>query len=459
MPTFRQTTVFVVLAAAASAQATWTRMYPTTAPSRRYDAALTYHPGRDQVVLFGGRDYTTNTARNDLWGWTGSQWQSIATTGTPSARSSMGIASDPLRGRIVLFGGYDATNNPLNDTWELVGTQWTAKNPVHRPTARLSFAMACDEQRSRTVVFGGYADSITYFADTWEWDGTDWQQQVTSGGPMARAGHQMAFDAAHGVLMMYGGNLYIPNGSSQVAGDTWTWDGTSWTYQQAPNSPAPSAHHRFAYDHARARLVGYGFTYYQPDPFAWEWDGTTWRIVLQASPGPFNSVPLAYDRGRRQVVAYGYQYQPYANHGDTWVYATATPATATAYGSGCAGSAGVPVLANAPFSLPWLGDLFRTNVTNLGAASQAVVFTTGVAATAPQDLTSLGMPGCSSYVATVAVDFAAVVGGAAQWSLVVPNSTVFAGLHLYQQAAVLDPPANAAGAVVTNALELGTGIR
>ena len=318
--------------------------------------------------------------------------------------------------------------------------------------------MACDENRSRTVVFGGYSQaSSSLLGDTWEWDGTDWVQRSPASGPIARSNVQMAFDPAHGVIVLYGGTL--STNSTLIGGDTWTWNGTTWTFQQPANSPSPSNNHRFAYDHARARLVGKGFTYYQPDPFAWEWDGATWNIVWQPSSGPFNSEPMAYDRTRRQVVLYGEQYQPYANHGDTWVYATAAPATSVAYGSGCAGAAGVPVLGNRPFSLPWLGDTFHTSVTNLAAASPAAIFTTGIASTPPQDLTGLGLPGCSSYVATVAVDFAAVANGAAQWSLVVPNSTAFAGIHLYQQAAVLEPGVNAVGAIVTNAIDFAVGIR
>jgi hypothetical protein len=170
---------------------------------------------------------------------------------------------------------------------------------------------------------------------------------------------------------------------------------------------------------------------------------------------------MAYDEARREVVFYGTQYQPGGLQGDTWVYATTSPATFTTYGNGCAGSAGVPVLANAPYSLPWLGDTFRARATSLASSISTVVFATGLASTLPVDLAPYGMPGCHSLVDTsiIALDFVATAANAAEWSIAVPNSTALNGAHIYQQAIALEAGANAAGAIVSNAGDIGVGIR
>jgi hypothetical protein len=192
----------------------------------------------------------------------------------------------------------------------------------------------------------------------------------------------------------------------------------------------------------------------------WEWDGQNWHAMF-VSPPPFTGGTMAYDAARRQVVYYGDAFQAGTNFGDTWVYATASPATFTAYGNGCAGSAGEPVLANAPYSLPWLGDTFRTRVTSLASATSTVVFATSVASTLPVNLAPYGMPGCYGLVDynVIALDFVATAANAAEWSIAVPNSTALNGAHVFQQAIALEAGANAAGAIVSNAGDIGVGIR
>jgi hypothetical protein len=168
---------------------------------------------------------------------------------------------------------------------------------------------------------------------------------------------------------------------------------------------------------------------------------------------------LDYDAVHREVVLFGGVSNPAPNmYNDTWVYRTASPATFTSYGNGCAG---VPVLSNAPYSLPWLGDTFRARATSLASATSTVVFATSVASTLPIDLAPYGMPGCYSLVDTsiIALDFVAANAGAAEWSIAVPNSTALNGAHVFQQAIALEAGANAAGAIVSNAGDIGVGIR
>jgi hypothetical protein len=167
---------------------------------------------------------------------------------------------------------------------------------------------------------------------------------------------------------------------------------------------------------------------------------------------------MAYDAVRREVVLFGGARPGSVSRlGDTWIYRTDAPADFSPFGSGCPGSVGTPALANATSSLPWIGDVFRTEATSVPASSGAI-FVTGLAATAAQSLAAFGLPGCASYVTFDAVDFAPVVNGRASWSIHIPEAPELAGLQLFQQALVLDAGA-AGGAVVSNAGAAEVGIR
>jgi hypothetical protein len=79
--------------------------------------------------------------------------------------------------------------------------------------------MAYDSERGVTVLFGGYdVYSGPVFGDTWEWDGTTWTQQSNTG-PSKRYDHAMAYDVARGVTVLFGGD------SGHSLGETWEWDG------------------------------------------------------------------------------------------------------------------------------------------------------------------------------------------------------------------------------------------
>jgi hypothetical protein len=116
---------------------------------------------------------------------------------------------DHIRGRAVLFGGYDGNN--LSDTWEWDGANWT-QVASSGPAPRSDHAMAWDAARGRMVLFSGWLVG----ADTWEWDGTVWTQVVTSG-PSQRFAHAMTYDAACGRILVFGGWSVAPRG------DTWEY--------------------------------------------------------------------------------------------------------------------------------------------------------------------------------------------------------------------------------------------
>jgi hypothetical protein len=66
------------------------------------------------------------------------------------------------------------------------------------------------------VLFGG-ADADGPVGDTWQWDGSTWTQRFPASNPTARGGHRLAYDAARAVTVLFGGYDDLRG----YLGDTW----------------------------------------------------------------------------------------------------------------------------------------------------------------------------------------------------------------------------------------------
>jgi hypothetical protein len=122
------------------------------------------------------------------------------------------------------------------------------------------------------------------------------------------------------------------------------------------------------------------------------------------------------------------------------------------FGPGCAGT--MPVAQNVAATQPRLGQALSVTIDNLPL--NVAFFLLGFSRTAspfgplPLDLGLLGAPGCSGRVSPDATTVIAGPG-TAMWSLGIPNTASLLCTQFYTQALVLDPTANALGAVVSDA--------
>ena len=266
------------------------------------------------IVLFGGLGQGPPLASlADTWLWNGTTWTQAAPATSPSARLGHAMAYDSFRHRVVLFGG--AGGGFLNDTWEWDGTTWANVTPAAgapSPSPRTQSVMTYDAQRHRIVLFGGMhavaGSPPVLLGDTWEWDGTSWTQATPATAPSARDGQLMVYDDAQQRVVLYGG----------FSAETWLWDGTSWTHVTPASSPPPAAFTYGAYDAARQRVVLFGGI---PTADTWEWDGTTWtKAVTATSPSARQEDLMAYDSARQEMVLFGGRDR--ATNGllnDTWI--------------------------------------------------------------------------------------------------------------------------------------------
>jgi hypothetical protein len=161
---------------------------------------MAYDDARREVVLFGGFFFNGSVVEfGDTWLWDGATWRAASSPLSPRARSHHAMAYDPLRNRVVLFGGIGPV--PRSDTWEWDGTTWTPLAPATSPPERYNHAMTFDEERARIVLSGG-RNFASVLADTWEWDGAAWQRTADG---LARAGHAAAWDPVRREVRVFGG--------------------------------------------------------------------------------------------------------------------------------------------------------------------------------------------------------------------------------------------------------------
>jgi hypothetical protein len=138
---------------------TWTQLTPIgTPPSARRGHRAWYDPSRDRMIVYGGYG---GVYLDDVWALSLSgtpAWTQLTTSGTtPNGRSGSAVTYDPVRDRMLVFGGYnDGGYN--NELWQLslTGTPtWSLLAPSGTtPTVRTTVGIY-DPVRDRMVIWGG----------------------------------------------------------------------------------------------------------------------------------------------------------------------------------------------------------------------------------------------------------------------------------------------------------------
>ncbi len=274
-------------------------------PSARDGSSMAYDPLRKVVILFGGYDPALRKDVGDTWKWNGKTWTRVATTG-PKARNGAGMAFDVPRNKIVLFGGV-ATYEKQADTWTWNGTKW-AKVNVKGPEERFDHSMAYYPRHRRVLLFGGW-----FASDTWEWTGSKW---IKIGADLDRDRVAMAYDKNRGKMVFFGGF-----GGGDSHGDTWEFNGKAWIKISESGPPARNSA-AMAYDEVLKKVVLFGghnwvggnLVYYGE---TWAWNGASWTKVATAGPGGRSGHAMASDTLRKRVVLFGGG-RGETRLGDTW---------------------------------------------------------------------------------------------------------------------------------------------
>ena len=332
----------------------WTEITPSNEPSTPVGAVTAYDDATGQLVSFGGTPTGGLGLSSDTWTFNGLLWTDHASSAAPPARDGASMAFDPSTRELILFGGENGNSNgngALGDTWAWNGISWKQVSSPVSPTPRSDASMVYDHDLNAVLLFGGYGletgGSTGYLSDTWAFNGT-WTQVPTGTSPPARDLAAMSFGGNVGEVVLFGGSN--GNSAESVLGDTWTFHGTTWTQQSPATSPAPRAGASMDYEATTLNepvlFGGYGNagnpngTIYGD---TWAWNGTTWtQLSPLVSPPARAGESLIYDAVLNELVLVGGSPgYPHA-YDDTWAFPSnyalptvnlAESSTKVAYGS------------------------------------------------------------------------------------------------------------------------------
>jgi hypothetical protein len=142
-------------------------------PDSRGHFGFVYDPTHEQILLYGGY---ASTVTDEFWVWKDGTWKEVNFPG-PGNLSHFGMAYDTNENALYIFGGATSTStfSSLTDkTWVLQDGKWKELGSATTPSKRGGPAMAYDPIRKRIVLYGGFDASRKNLGDTWEWDGQEW---------------------------------------------------------------------------------------------------------------------------------------------------------------------------------------------------------------------------------------------------------------------------------------------
>lgn len=176
---------------------------------------------------------------------------------------------------------------------------------------RWELASAYDAGRDEIVVFGGSSASNVYLGDTWTFDGQTWSPRLSPNSPSVRRAHAMAYDVARDEVVLFGGY----NGTARL-GDTWVWDGTQWTQKSpAGATPTPRQDAAMAYDEVNQEIVLFGGSTGSTQGDTWTWNGTNWSLKSPAtSPSIRYGSAMAWNGQNNRILLFG----GHSAKNDTW---------------------------------------------------------------------------------------------------------------------------------------------
>lgn len=235
---------FSAVSPSAASDGTWHRFPSVT----RSQSAGIFDPVRRRVIVFGGTDLHGATL-GDTWAMSvdDEHWTQIVTSGSgPAAREQHVAIYDPIGDRMIVYGGIDGATR-RDDVWALSLADpptWTELHPSGTSPGGLYAASAVlDAARQRILVFGGSTTSLRNTCWTLSLDAAPaWDSVTVSGArPSARYRHVAAYDPLHDAMVVVGGSFGDPR--NDVLGDVWSLslDGTpAWT-AQLPTGTLPAA--------------------------------------------------------------------------------------------------------------------------------------------------------------------------------------------------------------------------
>jgi uncharacterized repeat protein (TIGR02543 family) len=302
-------------------------------PRQRWGHGAIYDPVRDRLVIFGGygvycdKDIYDTCNLNDVWALSLSgipTWQQISTTGSsPQPRGSHAVIYDPIRDRMIVSGG-TTEDGFFNDTWalSLATSTWTELPPGPQSTFAGAFH---DLIRDRMVLVDGLKPGAVWTLDLS--DTSRWIAVEPSGPlPAQREGSAYAYDPVRDRILMFGGES-----PSLWRNDLWELtlsDTPSWNQLSASNAPPPRWNSTGIYDETRDQMVIFGGGSINAYADTWVLPLAGPLIWSRLFPGEFTPTPRSeqatvWDGPRQRMIVFGGQGPEGASLNDAYALSVA----------------------------------------------------------------------------------------------------------------------------------------
>jgi cysteine-rich repeat protein len=293
------------------------RQVTTTTPSPLACGAMTFEPGMQKLLAYGGSQCGPGTGSlstsSKTFTFDGTTWVEQLGASASGVTEGQALVTDPVGGKVLMFGGDDGASprTAVSTMYEWTGSAWAIVTPQPVIAFNALAAIAHDPLRGRAWMFGG-VDDVARTNAMWSFDGLVWTRNVagTSGDPAPRDSAVLAADPATGRVVLFGGRDtggLTPSADTTVPAQTWLWDGATWTLASPAASPSARFGAAHVYDAGRGRLVmlgGYTGSAYLDEQ--WEFTGTNWEpIATTPRPSPRVWAPAAHDVVRDTMVVRG----------------------------------------------------------------------------------------------------------------------------------------------------------
>jgi hypothetical protein len=438
----------------------WVQRFPAHSPPAQYaqHASMTFDRSRQAILLFQDNP-------RQAWEWTGTDWRLLPESVTPAYM--VAAATDLTRSRVV---GLKSSGG----VFEYDGRHWTLIQSASSPPPRFLTSLAYLPSFG-TVCFGGISSPLFQpLGDTWTWNGATWRQATVPVSPPARLSHGMAWAPGSGGIILFVGSTALPISFAVVRslGDTWLWNGVSWTDLTPSLTNAPPAGPAISLG---LHLPTADLVLPRSSNQVWLWNGA-WRSVtttVSLPSGPFSSGMTPLTLG--YMLVGGDTPHAFTWSGSDWVTApsppqngglildvvhncslvlgsqhflyTPTPAASTAFGSGC----GSP-----PPQLDTCGGNPRIDTSGYQLRVYSLPALASVSLAVDTTSASVALPGgCTQLLASPQTVGIAVANpfGHARFALPIPNAQALRGMQLSAQAVALVP-----GGPLLGALALSQGL-
>jgi hypothetical protein len=201
---------------------TWSKLEPTGSPPPAILllASAIYDPIGDRMLLYGGNN--SGVYNTDVWALDLTDppaWSLVSTSGpVPPPRAGHSAVYDPIGQRMIVFGG-GGPSQSYSDLWALsldATPTWTQIVPTgHVPPVLQWHSAVWDPLRDRMVVFGGYRSSSPR-DEVWEFDfrpAPTCSLLIPQGPPpSARYGHVAVYDPVRDRMLVAAGFTFSEYG-------------------------------------------------------------------------------------------------------------------------------------------------------------------------------------------------------------------------------------------------------